>query len=506
MNVLILGKKQNNKNIKNIKDTFFHQELEEFSANNLMKNLESLKNLKKLIEKNNIDIVDAFGYDESLFATALFFMHDIPVVLRFEEELQNEKEFSWIFNIINENLKLPIRDINVDLDYKGIRDAYCESTKSYRREGVIDCSLLYYNNKVKKIVDKKKDAVIFGLNPYAQRFLDLLKDTKDYEGKILCVCDDNKQKWGMEYGEFKVISSDEVKEKYLLDKENVQILNLATNHPKIEKKWKDIGFDDVRRMGNFGPEDFQPNFYPDAVNYLLENIQRVEKVYSLLSDDKSREVFSSLVYTRIFQNPDFMVDVCDEVQYFDENIINLSEDEFFIDGGSFIAETTKNLLDRTGGKLYKVYAFEPDERIYHICKSNLSSMLEESKFEAVKGGLYDKTTKLGFNIRKPGASKVDDKIIDEDESILVYSLDELLKEEGHKLTFIKMDIEGSESKAIKGSKEILKQDMPKLGICIYHLPEDIIEIPLLIKSYNEEYKIYFRHYSMGKSESVVYSI
>lgn len=69
-------------------------------------------------------------------------------------------------------------------------------------------------------------------------------------------------------------------------------------------------------------------------------------------------------------------------------------------------------------------------------------------------------------------------------------IDEFVKEENLKrVDFIKMDIEGSEEKALLGAKETLRKFKPKLAICIYHKPKDFYELPLLIKEINPEYKI-----------------
>ena len=69
-----------------------------------------------------------------------------------------------------------------------------------------------------------------------------------------------------------------------------------------------------------------------------------------------------------------------------------------------------------------------------------------------------------------------------------------------------MDIEGSEYNALLGSRRIIREQKPKLAICVYHKPEDIIQIPELILSINNEYRFYIRHYSTIGGETVLYAL
>lgn len=69
-----------------------------------------------------------------------------------------------------------------------------------------------------------------------------------------------------------------------------------------------------------------------------------------------------------------------------------------------------------------------------------------------------------------------------------------------------MDIEGAELAALQGGAETIKRYKPKLAISIYHKPEDIIEIPIYIKSLVPEYKLYIRHYTNMYAETILYAI
>ena len=59
---------------------------------------------------------------------------------------------------------------------------------------------------------------------------------------------------------------------------------------------------------------------------------------------------------------------------------------------------------------------------------------------------------------------------------------------------IKMDIEGSEKKALIGSKNHIMNETPKLLISVYHGHNDLVEIPRLIKEINHNYNFYLRYY------------
>ena len=75
----------------------------------------------------------------------------------------------------------------------------------------------------------------------------------------------------------------------------------------------------------------------------------------------------------------------------------------------------------------------------------------------------------------------------------VTTLDKVIPE-NEKVTFIKMDIEGSEYAALQGAERLIKNCKPKLAISLYHCGEDYYRIPLYLKSIVPEYKFAVRHH------------
>ena len=87
-------------------------------------------------------------------------------------------------------------------------------------------------------------------------------------------------------------------------------------------------------------------------------------------------------------------------------------------------------------------------------------------------------------------------------SVECVPLDAVISE---KVTFIKMDIEGSEMKALSGARRLITTYKPKLAICIYHKLDDLWKILQYIHSLVPEYKFYVRHHSILYVDTVLYA-
>lgn len=188
-----------------------------------------------------------------------------------------------------------------------------------------------------------------------------------------------------------------------------------------------------------------------------------------------------------------------DAQYFADDIMEFNDGEVFVDGGCFDFETSQFLMKRCNVK--HIYAFEPDKKNLEKVNSAINRMACKDRVTVLNKGLWDKADSLYFQANGDIMSRVVATGCEEDK-IDVVALDEVINEE---VTFIKMDIEGSELKALEGARKLICTYKPKLAICIYHKPEDTIDIPAYIHSLVPEYKFWIRHYSWSPAETVLYA-
>ena len=176
--------------------------------------------------------------------------------------------------------------------------------------------------------------------------------------------------------------------------------------------------------------------------------------------------------------------------------------EFFVDAGCFDGFTTKEFFRWCKNKGY-AYCFEPDSKNVGTVMRTLSN--EAGRYELIKKALWSKTTTLSMDARGDFATSVtlpnESNHLPRVEAV---ALDDLLGDK--KVTFIKMDIEGAETEALRGARKIITEQKPKLAISIYHKTEDILTIPQLILECNIEYRFYLRHYSFSGYDTVLYAV
>ena len=223
------------------------------------------------------------------------------------------------------------------------------------------------------------------------------------------------------------------------------------------------------------------NYHCEIVDFLISNGFKKDKIFDF-----------GAISEELYKN-----------QYFDLNIMQPRQEELFIDGGCFDCGTDIQFIEWCGGQYNKIYAFEPDKMNYMKC---LKKRDEKgiSNISIYNKGLWDTATELSFTANGNGSSRV---VGEQEENVITIDtvcIDDVVSEE--KVSLIKLDVEGAELKALQGAQKTIKRDRPRLAVCIYHKPQDIVEILEFILSLHDDYKLYIRHYHYEYIETVVYAI
>lgn len=249
-------------------------------------------------------------------------------------------------------------------------------------------------------------------------------------------------------------------------------------------------------------------------DYILQNRELFDESYEMLEDELSKKVFSAYINGKISDSPDELSDLRNKDGYqYDYELLGLRDNETIVDCGAYTGDTIKEILSYTKGKYNRIVAFEPDEQNNSEIKKNISG----ENIRVVNKGVWNKNDVLKFHSSKQSASTFNEYEAenaaeftgDEDSivSVPVTTIDEELS--GEEVTLIKMDIEGSELKALEGAADTIRRCYPKLAICVYHRADDFITIPQYISSFSNDrikYKFYMRQHAPWMCETVLYAI
>ncbi len=241
----------------------------------------------------------------------------------------------------------------------------------------------------------------------------------------------------------------------------------------------------------------KPWFNSQQENELLENINYWATLYTKLEDSISSKTLLDVVRFRLTANISYMQDYAVKIEdQYMEDFLELKK-EFFVDAGGFNGDSTQNFI-KICPDYQKIYFFEPCPINFKLAKTNL---VKEKNIIFKRFALSDRFDKLRFISDRGSASSVQHNGL---QTVKSCQLDHILK--GKKVSYIKMDIEGLEYKALIGSSNIIKNYKPKLAIAVYHHAEDFRRIPEFLLKINPDYKVYLRHYTQGWSETIMYFI
>lgn len=243
--------------------------------------------------------------------------------------------------------------------------------------------------------------------------------------------------------------------------------------------------------------------YLDYDTYSREK-EKYEEAYEMLEDELSKKTMEAFINGCASGNVEALDKLTVPGQYFNQLTKNWKT-ECFVDCGAYIGDTIEACVEFFGQELKKIVAFEPDEKNIRLLKEKVEECgIKSEQLVLVTKGSWSKEETLRFSSSNSSSNISENGDIE----IKVDSIDHILDKVSEKVSFIKLDVEGSEKESLLGAKEIIKRDYPLIAVCVYHKAEDLYVLLKLIQQLagEKEYKYYFRYHGPDLRELVLYAV
>lgn len=253
----------------------------------------------------------------------------------------------------------------------------------------------------------------------------------------------------------------------------------------------------------------------------------IVQLLHFLQDDRSREVLRNvlLAYTHQASRSRYLGRAygqpCEEAPYvlntgtkiredariyFPKDVPLPEGDVVWLDGGAYTGDTLKKARRYLGERLKEAYAFEPDDTNFERLRESAAGL--KIPVELYHCGLDDHDGAAYFQNRDSRTRICMEEAPDRRLLRVCEAgrFAEGCEERGVPApTRIKLDIEGREKEVLLSMSAFIRRREPDLLISIYHHPEDLWQIPLMIRSMDSRYRLYIRHHSDSMCETVCYA-
>lgn len=218
--------------------------------------------------------------------------------------------------------------------------------------------------------------------------------------------------------------------------------------------------------------------------YIIKHDEEFDQAFSLLADDESKANYINILNFKVSGKIEYLFKAQKDKMFVYKDLFKIDENEIFVDLGAYDGDTIKEFVAACDGKYKKIYAFEADEKNYIKLLKNTQAL---SRIERLNLAAWNQKETLHFERKKGRNSKLS---ATGSVSVEANSVDNIL----NNATILKMDIEGSEGKAIQGAQRLISKHRPKLYVCAYHRNSDMFALPLQINKICPDYSFYFYHH------------
>lgn len=241
-------------------------------------------------------------------------------------------------------------------------------------------------------------------------------------------------------------------------------------------------------------------------------LHHITETFDLLHDEQSQKT----LYFKIwgwFASPKQMRDYAFEDivlpdQYAPDGIVALKDTSVIVDCGAYCGDTLHFFAEKQP-HFSKYIGYELDRGNFAMLQQSAATLAPELRAgtELYNLGVGDTEQNISFFSKNYSSLVLNNTGQTGDENMAagrIVPLDKHLS--GRAISYLKMDIEGSEMAALRGARNLIRQNRPDCAICIYHKATDLWEIPLFLKMCCPDYRIYIRHHAACYFDTVCYAI
>ncbi|MDD2955618.1 MAG: FkbM family methyltransferase [Oscillospiraceae bacterium] len=253
-----------------------------------------------------------------------------------------------------------------------------------------------------------------------------------------------------------------------------QVRRLAARHPLVAPD-----------MPVAGEDLFTPDYY-------RAHEEKFQAAYEMLEDESSRRVFCDVLDFKISGKTEHLFD-CESPKREAYALLCLGPREHYVDCGAYTGDTVEEFLEETGGKYGSITALEPDPKNFAKLEKRALA-LGLTGLRLFCRGAWDRDEELEFvgasGRNSAVAGAVGAQAGRKSRPVQGCALDGILS--GSPATFLKMDVEGSERRALEGARETILRQRPALLVSAYHRSRDLFDLPLYLREICPGYRFYLR--------------
>ena len=252
--------------------------------------------------------------------------------------------------------------------------------------------------------------------------------------------------------------------------------------------------------------DLLPFYLQDLPSRLLEQPEQVARGFDVWSDEASRAEYVAQVRFRLTADFDGLAHPVGHPQYFPDDLFAWRDDEWIVDAGAYDGDTIRAVAALHGDRFAHLLAVEPDPSNFARLQATVAGLPDalRAKVSCRQVAVGEAPAVLHLDPTGTAASAATVTAGAGTIAVNADTIDAMTA--GARPTFIKLDIEGFEIDALRGAKGTIDTHAPVVAVCVYHAQDHLWRIPLLLRSWRDDYALFLRPHNEEGWDLVCYAV